>query len=86
MMAVYGRNMSREGKGTIISCIVDGNILSLLFRFSYQNPAQIYLLSHMRTKFPVNLILLNFIVLIIFDERIISYEAPHYATFSNLKI
>jgi hypothetical protein len=27
MMAVYGRNMLWEGKGTILSCIVDRNIL-----------------------------------------------------------
>jgi hypothetical protein len=27
MMAVVGRNMLREGKGTILSCTVDGNIL-----------------------------------------------------------
>jgi hypothetical protein len=26
-MAVYGRNILREGKGIIISCIVDGNTL-----------------------------------------------------------
>jgi hypothetical protein len=82
-MAVYGRTMLWEGKGTI-SCIVDGNILFLLFRFSNQNPGYIYLLSHMRTKFPVNLILLNLIILIIIDERSTSYEAPHCAAFSSL--
>jgi hypothetical protein len=27
MMAVYSRNMLWEGKGTVISCIIDGNIL-----------------------------------------------------------
>jgi hypothetical protein len=27
MMAMHGLNMLGEGKGTIISCIIDGNIL-----------------------------------------------------------
>jgi hypothetical protein len=37
MMAVSGRNMLREGKGTIISCIIDGNILPMRSHSQYRD-------------------------------------------------
>jgi hypothetical protein len=60
-------------------------LFSCLFLYGF--PTKIlhaFLFSPIRATFPVHLILLDFIILIILDEKSTGCEAPHYAVFSSL--